>query len=751
MPQMLLPIFPPGTNRINDFIGFQVENGIVYYYHGILPVFSHEEDDLNSFRFITSQLVVSGNVKLIEISKAFGMTYISVKRNVALLRKEGSKAFFKKKKGRSAHILTEKVLKQAQRLLDKQWSVEEISKKLNIKASTIRKGIQNGKLKRKKKPETDETKELPKPTTKSQRNEEDNKTSMGIACTRETERFLASVGKLGEAAPNFEPAADVQSAGVLFSLPALLANGLLSKPDKWFSLPSGYYGLETIIMVLAFAALLRIQSIEQIRYCDTGEMGKLVGLDRIPEVKTLREKIRIISETGDPAGWSRALAITWMEDNPDLGGTLYVDGHVRPYYGNQTKLPKRYVSRERLCLRGVTDYWINDALGQPFFVVPRTVNSGMLSVLREEIIPRLLKDVPNQPDEEMLKLEENRYLNRFGIVFDREGYSPVFIKEMWACHISCYTYKKNVKDEWTDDQFIEMDVTFPNGEMQSMKIAERGTYYVKEEMWVREIRKLNESGHQTVIVTTDYMNETGLISGLMFSRWSQENFFKYMMKHFGIDRLIDYDMDKMDDTAKLVNPVYRELDARIRSSRAKLSRKKAEYGDLLLIDEIEEQKVKDFVNKKSECKDDIDKLDQEISALKIERKETTKHITFAELPENEKFDQFRKGGKQFLDTIKMISYRAETALVSILREHVGKKDEIRSIVRQIFTTDADMKPDYEKGVLKVVLHNLTNPMHNRYVVKLCAILNDSETFFPGTDLRLIFDSVSNQIHGDQEF
>ncbi len=365
--------------------------------------------------------------------------------------------------------------------------------------------------------------------------------------------------------------------------------------------------------------------------------------------------------------------------------------------------------------------------------------------------PRLLEDVPDQPDEKMLKLEENRYLNRFGIVFDREGYSPSFIKEMWGFRISCYTYKKNVKDKWPDEEFIETDIRFPNGEMESMKIAERGTYYAQAKLWLREIRKMNDSGHQTVIITTDYMNATGILSGLMFSRWSQENFFKYMMKHYGIDRLIDYDLDKMDDTEKVINPIYRERDARIRSLNAKLIRKKAEYCDLMLQDEIEEKKVKKFVHKKSKCKDAKDKLEQEISVLKKERKETAKHITISELPKNEKFDQLKKSGKQFLDTVKMISYRAETAIVSILREYIGKKDDVRSIVRQIFRTDADIEPHFDKGVLKVVLHNMTNPLHNRYVVKLCGILNDSETIFPGTDLRIIFDSVSNQIHGGQEF
>jgi hypothetical protein len=138
-----------------------------------------------------------------------------------------------------------------------------------------------------------------------------------------------------------------------------------------------------------------------------------VGLDRIPEVKTLREKIEHISGHGSVQNWGEELAKSWMEEDPDLAGTLYVDGHVRVYHGKQTKLPKRYVSREKLCLSGVTDYWVNDALGQPFFVVTRTVNAGLLAVLREEIVPRLLEDVPHQPTQEQL----NRKFGYFEVVY----------------------------------------------------------------------------------------------------------------------------------------------------------------------------------------------------------------------------------------------------------------------------------------------------------------------------------------------
>lgn len=63
MPQLVLPTFSPECKHINNQVGFEKIKDRIYYFHGLLPVFSHDEDDLESFRFITSQLVVNGNVK----------------------------------------------------------------------------------------------------------------------------------------------------------------------------------------------------------------------------------------------------------------------------------------------------------------------------------------------------------------------------------------------------------------------------------------------------------------------------------------------------------------------------------------------------------------------------------------------------------------------------------------------------------------------------------------------------------------
>ncbi|MBN1695418.1 helix-turn-helix domain-containing protein [candidate division WOR-3 bacterium] len=151
MPQIQLPLFPPELTEINRIISFQKRNGRVYYFHYLSPIYSHEEGDIESFRYITSQLIINGNVSQIEIAHAFGVSYISVKRGVKRLREKGTSGFFKKRKGRTSHILTEEIIEKAQNLLNKGDSPGEIAKVLKLKANTIRKAIQAGRLKKKSK------------------------------------------------------------------------------------------------------------------------------------------------------------------------------------------------------------------------------------------------------------------------------------------------------------------------------------------------------------------------------------------------------------------------------------------------------------------------------------------------------------------------------------------------------------------------------------------------------------------------
>jgi len=117
---------------------------------------------------------------------------------------------------------------------------------------------------------------------------------MGYATTRSVERVAAAMGGLVAAPVQFEATCDVPKGGVLLALPALLAVGLWRHTAALYSLPNGFYGIAGIFLLLALQALARIKSIEQLRYVAPGEWGKLLGLDRIPEVLTLRQKLGIL-------------------------------------------------------------------------------------------------------------------------------------------------------------------------------------------------------------------------------------------------------------------------------------------------------------------------------------------------------------------------------------------------------------------------------------------------------------------------
>ena len=570
-----------------------------------------------------------------------------------------------------------------------------------------------------------------------------------MAATRVEERWLASLGKLQVAPIRFEAVNDVPKGGVLCALPALLALGLLRHHQESFSLPAGYYPVETIFLCVALLALGRVPSFEALRYEPPGEWGKLLGLDRIPEVRTLRAKLDVLCEAGQAVRqWSGQLAREWMAAQPESAGTLYIDGHVRVYNGQLTDLPRRYIARQRLCLRGTTDYWVNAMDGQPFFAVTQAADPGLLKTLEEQIVPRLLVEVPGQPSPQALAA--NRYLARFTMIFDRAGYSPEFFAHRWQERIAVITYHKFPEGQWGEEEFSPRHVRLVNGEEVELALAERGTQ-LSNGFWVREVRQLDETGHQTAMLSTDYLRDPGGVAVALFARWCQENFFQYMGRHYGLDRLIEYGTEPLPETTLVVNPAWRKKDQEVRRTRAALVRLQAQFGALCLPAQAEPETVAVYEQAKGRSLEQLQQQEQKLTQLKVERKAAPHHLTIKELPEADRFTQLRTTKKHFVDTIKLIAYRAETALVALAREKLTRAEDARSLIRQIFESAVDLCPDAEQKTLTVRLHRLSSAIHDAVLEHLCAELTATETVYPGTDLRLIFEAVrASQIPRDQE-
>jgi hypothetical protein len=158
-----------------------------------------------------------------------------------------------------------------------------------------------------------------------------------------------------------------------------------------------------------------------------------------------------------------------------------------------------------------------------------------------------------------------------------------------------------------------------------MQLAERGSQ-LSNRLWLREIRKLTDSGHQTSILTTNFQAPMPTLAVSLFARWSQENFFRYMREHFGLDRLIEYGTEPIPDAISVVNPAWRKLDGQIRSQAGRRHRLAAQFGALALSEDPTESQVRGFQQRKGHLQEEIQILDSELDNLKQLRKKTEHHI-----------------------------------------------------------------------------------------------------------------------------
>lgn len=561
---------------------------------------------------------------------------------------------------------------------------------------------------------------------------------MGIATHRIDERISTSLGDQEQCEIEFERSHNVCNGGVLFLLPALLSQGLLKSKSIYGKLRKGYYGFMQIIILLSFMALSRIKNPEQLKNCSPGEWGKILGMDRIPEKKCLRNKISEIIEKGKASDFNIELGKEWVKQE---GTTyFYVDGHIQVYHGKKANLGKKHIARQKLCMPGITEFWVNNHLGMPYLVVTGEVNEKLQEIILTEILPQLKESISIPVSKEAL--EKDPLLPRFILVFDREAYSPSFFKKLWQEHrVAVITYNKNVKDNWSIEEFKEV-TTEVIGKEVKMDISEREINL--EDMKMREIRKLNPGGHQTSIISTDFKISKSLVAGKMFSRWGQENFFRYLRQDYDLDRIVEYDILQIDKGFKVVNPAYSKLTYKIKKIREKISRRQAKLYQL--IDKNIEEKldlIEKYLKEQFEIKEELDKLEKELDKNIAERKKHNYHIKIGEMPEEKRYNKLKTEGKLFMNTMKMICYRAETAFTNLINQYYKKgHNEGRMLAKEIIKSDADILPDYEKQELTVRLHSLSTPRANRAVVKMCELLNNTETKYPGTNLRLIYKSVT---------
>ena len=559
---------------------------------------------------------------------------------------------------------------------------------------------------------------------------------MGIATTRYAGRIASAMGMAGHAAPSFEPGQSVSTAGVLFILPSLLAQGLL-KTKEVYTLPENhYYGLEAVVLTLAFMALARIKNPEQLKQCKPGEIGKAIGLDRVPEVSCLRKKIKLLSGQQKAQTLNRLLIEDWYRDKDGADASfLYIDGHVRIYYGSQANLSAKFVSRQKLCLSATTEFWVNDSQGQPVMMVIGELSEKLQHAIEERIVPELLKT-------SLLKGPKGDG-PACTLVFDREAWDLPFFQRLWDTYrIAIITYRKNVKDKWDPNIFESKQVAVLNNQID-MHICEQETVISGQPF--REIRRLTTSGHQTSIVTNNTVTDTQTVAGKMFGRWSQENFFRYLTIDYDFDKMIEFGTEEISPDKEVVNPEYRKLTHRIKKEREKLQRIKARLFELA--EQAMEETLEETPSLSLKQTDALEKAglyQHEVDKLIRERKTKPPRIKLAQMGSDRRYNKLKPESKMLMNIIKMICYRAETAVANLIDDNF--MNEKRMLVKQIINTSADLLPDQKNKTLTVRLHSLSAPRFNAQAAKLAELLNQTETIFPGTDLRIIYQSTAGSFY-----
>jgi hypothetical protein len=731
--QMQLPIFPSSTKLLSATWGVLQKGDSVYYLHNGSPVYTHHKDDINTYRYVTATLIVNNSCCATKLGAVFGVSVRNFQRYAKRLRASGADAFFNPidHRGR-CHKMTPDKLTAAQQYLDQGYSQQRTGKAIKVNEATIRYHLRKGSLKKTANSAVTDSVQL---TSITERNAADVSAgeSLGIATTRFEARMDAFKGVLEQTPIEFIASEGVEFGGVLFLLPSLLATGLLSYHNHYTSL-SGYYDLDTIILSLALLYLCRIKNPEQLKHTSPGEFGKLLGLDRIPEAKNLRKKISQIVTQQKAQQWNAELARCWVAKEETY--FYYVDGHVKVYSGYKANLGKKHIARLKLCLPGMTEFWVNNSVGLPYFVVTGEVNEKMQQMILEKILPELLENVAIKiPDEQ---LQADPELPRFTLVFDREAYSPQFFGKLWREHrVAVISYRKNVTDKWDETDFTEQEVMIDSNKV-IMELAEKNI--TLNDVEFREVRKKNESSHQTSIITTNKKLQSITIAAKMFARWTQENFFKYLRQEYDLDRIVYYIVNNIDGDFKVVNPPHRKLTHKLKKIREKIARKKAKLYEL--IDKnitAETDNTEENFKQQSIVKEELQQLELQEQELIAERKKHPYKISIKEMAEQDRYNKLDFESKLFQNIIKMICYRAETSFSILLAANYQKKTtEMRALTKSLIASKANIIPDYENETLTVELYSLSNPRDNKAAIEICNTLNDSETKFPGTELQLIY-------------
>jgi transposase-like protein len=561
---------------------------------------------------------------------------------------------------------------------------------------------------------------------------------------RSGERAAARWGQLSAAPPVFAPAGRVPLAGLLLAMPALEATGLLSCAATVFGgLPNGFYGLDTMLVEGVLRALAGEPRAEGASRVDPVALGRVLGLDRAPEVKTIRRKITALAGTGKAEDLLAAMAARHVarldEANPDLAAVFYVDGHVRAYQGTR-KVAKTHLSRLRFPAPATVETWVSDAAGDPVLVVMAQPGASLAMELRR-LLPELRAAVGDQ--------------RRVLVGFDRGGWSPALFEYMHAAGFDALTWRKVPAEDVNQAEFADVTHVDDHGRGHTWRVADTTVDLPTSDEKTFTMRQVTlqvpntkagrdthgqDSTRQIHILTTRTDLNPGEVIYRMGSRWRQENYFRYARMHFDLDSHDAYATTDDDPTRMVPNPVKKKAHRQVLAARAGYQRalartdaalldaKSPPPGEHLLITNQDHDAITA----------DLRQAEADLDGAQAAHRAVLTRLPLAKV----------NPGQQVLDTqtkllthaIRMAAFNTATALARAIRVYTGyarADDEAHNLVRQALTGSGDIDPS--DGVLTVRLDPLPTQRATTAIAELCEHLTATETRYPGTELVLRYE------------
>ena len=736
--QLPLPLLPSGAAEIAPGVGFVAgEDGGLVTVHG-LATFAWDAGDEAGLRLAAVQLVRLRAASQGQVAEAFGVDPGTIWRWDQALAADGVAGLVPARRGpKGASKLTPELAGRIAGLDAAGKTLREIAAVTGVSTFTVRNAL--GRVPSSGQPAAsgaaeDSAGRPPGTMTRARARFRCCRTR----CRGTPSVSLARWGLLGEGAgPVFTPGARYPLAGLLLALPPLEDTGLLScAREVYGQLKDGFYGLTATLLTLVFLALAGEPRAEGATRVPPAALGRVLGLDRAPEVKTIRRKLAELAAAGKAADLIMALARRHAAARSDALGFLYVDGHARVYYGTR-QVQKTHVARLKFPAPATMETWVTDSRGDPVFMVVAEPSDSLAGELR-----RLLPALRGIAGEE----------RRVTVCFDRGGWSPALFADITAAGFDVLTWRKGTAPDLPAEEFTTITCTDDRGRAHEYDLADTTVELgisdgprKGQTVTLRQVTRLvparRGATRQIHALTSRDDLTAGEVCWRMSSRWREENYFRYARTRFALDALDSYAASPDDPDRMVPNPARKTAAARIRQAEAAAQAAETARDAALLQLRSPAPGQAAYLSNQV-----INALAAPVEAAyrELEQAEDAAAAIPARIPLGTLApDMVRLDAetKQITHAIRMAAYNAETTLARALDGHYARAgDEAYALIREALTTSGDIYPG--PGQLLIRLDPLTAPRRTQALAALCDQLNQAQACYPGTDLVLRYEVKS---------